>query len=96
MTHAHFLISLTAYYNRKPQATDKGQAMRAFFSNVESIKTDMAEIRTLQREVISMHEKSKTIVKSKDMEMHREDMQVRVIEKTETNVCACVCCVCVC
>jgi hypothetical protein len=56
----------------------------------------MAEIRTLQREVISMHEKSKTIVKSKDMEMHREDMQVRVIEKTETNVCACVCCVCVC
>lgn len=59
------------------QATEKGQAMRAFFSNVESIKSDMAEIRSLQREVISMHEKSKTIVKSKEMERHREDIQVK-------------------
>ncbi|KAF5840438.1 Qa-SNARE, Sso1/Syntaxin1-type [Dunaliella salina] len=58
-----------------PAATEKGQAMRAFFSNVESIKNDMAEIRALQREVLAMHEKSKTIVKSKDMERHREDMQ---------------------
>jgi len=58
-----------------PAATERGQAMRAFFSNVESIKNDMAEIRALQREVLAMHEKSKTIVKSKDMERHREDMQ---------------------
>ncbi len=61
------------------QPTEKGQAMRAFFSNVESIKSDMAEIRSLQREVLAMHEKSKTIVKSKDMERHREEMQVRYL-----------------
>lgn len=51
-------------------------AMRQFFKAVEEIKTDMAEIRGLQREVNQMHEKSKTIVKSKEMQRHREEMQV--------------------
>jgi len=50
--------------------------MRGFFQNVEAIKADMSEIKALQREVMSMHERSKTIVKSKDMASHREDMQV--------------------
>lgn len=63
-------------YARTP--TQHTQAMRGFFANVEAIKADMAEIRSLQREVLEMHERGKTIVKSKDMERHREAMQVRV------------------
>jgi hypothetical protein len=51
-------------------------AMQQFFKSVEDIKGDMAEIRGLQRDVMTMHEKSKTIVKSKEMEKHRKDMQV--------------------
>lgn len=50
--------------------------MQAFFKSVEEIKKDMADIRELQRDVNQMHEKGKTIVKSKEMQRHREDMQV--------------------
>lgn len=59
-----------------PPPTDSEKEMQEFFKKVEDIKTDMAEIRGLQREVNQMNEKSKIIVKSKEMQKHREDMQV--------------------
>ena len=61
----------------QPPPSDGEQSMQSFFRYVEDIKTDVAEIRSLQREINSMHEKSKTLVKSKDMQKHRDDMQVR-------------------
>lgn len=51
--------------------------MQDFFSKVEDVKKDMAEIRSLQKEITTIHEKSKTIVKSKEMQKQREVMQVR-------------------
>lgn len=59
-----------------PPPTDSEKEMQEFFKQVEAVKTDMAEIRGLQREVNQMNEKSKIIVKSKEMQKHREDMQV--------------------
>lgn len=58
--------------------TEQELVMRQFFTSVEDIKGDMAEIRALQRDVMAMHERSKTIVKSKEMEKHRKDMQVSI------------------
>eukprot|EP00197_Chlamydomonas_leiostraca_P011442 CAMPEP_0202869470 /NCGR_PEP_ID=MMETSP1391-20130828/12469_1 /ASSEMBLY_ACC=CAM_ASM_000867 /TAXON_ID=1034604 /ORGANISM="Chlamydomonas leiostraca, Strain SAG 11-49" /LENGTH=310 /DNA_ID=CAMNT_0049549791 /DNA_START=174 /DNA_END=1103 /DNA_ORIENTATION=+ len=58
--------------------TEQEMAMQQFFRSVEDIKTDMAEIRGLQRDVMAMHEKSKTIVKSKEMEKHRKEMQDKI------------------
>ena len=50
--------------------------MQEFFRKVEDVKKDMAEIRSLQKEITTIHEKSKTIVKSKEMQKQREVMQV--------------------
>ncbi len=62
--------------------TEAEMSMQAFFKYVEDIKTDVAEIRSLQKEINEMHERSKTIVKSKEMQKHREDMQVRGCSST--------------
>lgn len=56
--------------------SDAEREMQEFFKTVEVIKTDMAEIRTLQKDITTIHEKSKTIVKSKEMQKQREVMQV--------------------
>ncbi|MEW5300696.1 MAG: hypothetical protein WDW38_005370 [Sanguina aurantia] len=61
-----------------PPPTDSEKEMQEFFKQVEAVKTDMAEIRGLQREVNQMNERSKIIVKSKEMQKHREDMQERI------------------
>eukprot|EP00798_Chlamydomonas_sp_ICE-L_P018466 gene18466-24952_t len=61
-----------------PPPTESEQSMQNFFKAVEGVKGDIAEIRTLQKEINSMHEKGKTIVKSKDMQKHREDMQNQI------------------
>ena len=61
-----------------PPPTEAEREMQQFFRAVEAIKTDMAETRSLQKDILSMHEKSKTIVKSKEMQKHRELMQVRM------------------
>ncbi|KAG2443437.1 hypothetical protein HXX76_001795 [Chlamydomonas incerta] len=52
--------------------------MQEFFKKVEQVKTDLAEIKELQKEILSMHEKGKTIVKSKEMQKHRELMQEKI------------------
>ena len=59
-----------------PVGTDGDQAMKAFFKTVEEIKENMAEIRGLQREVVDLNEKGKTLVKTKDVHKHQEEMQV--------------------
>lgn len=61
-----------------PPPTDQQLAMQQFFTAVEEIKKDMAEIKGLQKDLDQMHERSKTIVKSKEMQRHREEMQVGV------------------
>lgn len=60
-----------------PPPTDAEREMQEFFKKVELVKTDLAEVKELQKEILSMHEKGKTIVKSKEMQKHRELMQVR-------------------
>jgi hypothetical protein len=50
--------------------------MEEFFSRVEDIKSDMGEIKGRQRDIGAMHERSKTIVRQKEMQRHREEMQV--------------------
>jgi len=43
---------------------------------VEDIKKDLTEIKARQREIQQQHERSKTIVRQKEMQKHREEMQV--------------------
>jgi syntaxin 1B/2/3 len=50
--------------------------MQRFFKTVEELKSDMAKIRGLQREVTEMNERGKTIVKTKEVQRHQEAMQV--------------------
>lgn len=59
-----------------PPPTDAEREMQEFFRKVEQIKIDLAAIKELQKDVLSMHEKGKTIVKSKEMQKHRDLMQV--------------------
>jgi hypothetical protein len=59
------------------QQSEQGKEMEQFFAKVEEVKADLADIRSKQREVQEMHERSKTIVRQKEMQRHREDMQVR-------------------
>lgn len=57
---------------------DKSKDMGEFFAKVEELKQDMAEIKARQREIIHMHERSKSIVRQKEMQQHRDEMQVRI------------------
>ncbi|PNW74183.1 hypothetical protein CHLRE_13g588550v5 [Chlamydomonas reinhardtii] len=61
-----------------PPPTDAEREMQEFFKKVELVKTDLAEVKELQKEILSMHEKGKTIVKSKEMQKHRELMQEKI------------------
>ncbi|GFR49180.1 hypothetical protein Agub_g11204 [Astrephomene gubernaculifera] len=61
-----------------PPPTDAEREMQDFFKRVEQIKLDLAQVKDLQREVLSMHEKGKTIVKTKEMQKHRETMQDKI------------------
>ncbi len=63
--------------NIAPPPSEAEREMQEFFKKVEGIKTDLAEIKFLQKDVETMNEKGKTIVKPKEMQKHREDMQVR-------------------
>eukprot|EP00878_Enallax_costatus_P030487 GHUV01033195.1.p1 GENE.GHUV01033195.1~~GHUV01033195.1.p1 ORF type:complete len:150 (+),score=64.12 GHUV01033195.1:1127-1576(+) len=59
---------------------DKGKDMGEFFAKVEELKQDMAEIKSKQREIQHMHERSKTIVRQKEMQQHRDEMQAVINE----------------
>lgn len=52
--------------------------MQSFFQQVEGVKGDMADIRKLQQDINQMHERGKTIVKSKEMQRHREELQNKI------------------
>jgi hypothetical protein len=56
--------------------SEKSKEMEQFFGKVEELKQDMSEIRAKQREIQHMHERSKTIVRQKEMQQHRDEMQV--------------------
>lgn len=56
--------------------SEKSKEMEQFFNKVEELKQDMSEIRAKQREIQHMHERSKTIVRQKEMQQHRDEMQV--------------------
>lgn len=58
---------------------EKSKDMGEFFAKVEQLKQDMAEMKAKQREVQHMHERSKTIVRQKEMQQHRDEMQVDVV-----------------
>ncbi|KAJ9522118.1 hypothetical protein QJQ45_005165 [Haematococcus lacustris] len=58
--------------------TEQELAMQQFFKEVEVIKAEMASIRQLQQEVNQMHEKGKIIVKSKEVQRHREALQEKI------------------
>jgi hypothetical protein len=58
--------------------SERGKEMDEFFAKVEEIKGDMQEIKGRQRDIRAMHERSKTIVRQKEMQRHREEMQVRI------------------
>ena len=51
-----------------------------FFARVEDVKADMQAIRSRQRDVRAMHERSKTIVRQREMQAHREEMQAAINE----------------
>jgi hypothetical protein len=59
-----------------PAANGRTADMDAFFKQVDDIKKDLTEIKALERQVIQMHDQSKTIVRQKDVQQHRADMQV--------------------
>lgn len=59
-----------------PPVSDAEQAMQDFFRKVEEVKTDMGEIKSLQKEIVTLHEKGKTIVKTKEIQKHQEDIKV--------------------
>lgn len=60
--------------------SEKSKEMEQFFGKVEELKQDMAEMKAKQREIQHMHERSKTIVRPKEMQQHRDEMQVRPVQ----------------
>lgn len=64
----------------RDQQTGKGDEMNAFFERVSDIKADMNEIQAKQRQIQAMNERSKSIVRPKEMQQIRQDMQVTINE----------------
>lgn len=58
--------------------------MQQFFARVEEIKVDMTDIKAKQKDLQQQHERSKTIVRSKEMQRHREEMQATINEVNAT------------
>jgi len=58
--------------------SDHEQVMQRFFNHVEDIKKDMASIKELQRQVTQSHESGKVLVKSKEVQRHRQDLQDKI------------------
>ncbi len=55
----------------------QGKAVQQFFRQVEVIKADIAEIRRWQDALKDEHERSKALIKSKEVQQSRQTMQVR-------------------
>ena len=59
------------------RAHDQDRDMEAFFKKVDTIKADMAGIKDKMLEIDGMHDHSKWIVQGREVQQHREAMQVR-------------------
>eukprot|EP00775_Hariotina_reticulata_P007707 gene7707-7906_t len=59
---------------------EKSKDMDQFFAKVDELKQDMIEIKAKQRELLQMHERSKSIVRPKEMQQHQGDMQAVISE----------------
>eukprot|EP00879_Flechtneria_rotunda_P015726 GHRR01016448.1.p1 GENE.GHRR01016448.1~~GHRR01016448.1.p1 ORF type:complete len:314 (+),score=126.88 GHRR01016448.1:294-1235(+) len=55
--------------------SEKTKEMEQFFAKVEELKQDMAEIKSKQREIQHMHEKGKGIVRQKEVQQNKDEMQ---------------------
>jgi hypothetical protein len=71
---------------------EKSKDMDQFFAKVDELKQDMVEIKAKQRELLQMHERSKSIVRPKEMQQHQCDMQVRPTAMRSFQHCYSVCC----
>ncbi len=60
--------------------SERSKEMDEFFARVEDVKGDMQEVKGRQRDIRAMHERSKTIVRQKEMQRHREEMQAVINE----------------
>jgi len=63
-----------------PPAGGDNRDMQIFFARVEEAKGDLSAMRTKQRNVQGLHERSKAIVRAKEMERSREEMQSSINE----------------
>ncbi len=50
--------------------------MESFYEKVNDIKKDFMQIKTLHGEVLASYERGKGLIKTKDMQAHREELQV--------------------
>jgi hypothetical protein len=60
------------------EAGTSSAGLQAFFTEVDEIKRDLADIKQLQGEVEALHQQGKTIIKSRDVKAHQEVMQNKV------------------
>jgi len=61
-----------------PSTSDGESMMVRFYESVAEVKANLVEIKGMQDEIRDMNETGKTLIKSKDVEKHREDMQVNL------------------
>lgn len=57
--------------------SERTAEMNTFFARVDELKADLQAIRSKQREVQAMHERSKSIVRPREMQAARDEMQAR-------------------
>lgn len=50
--------------------------MESFYEKVNDIKKDFLQIKTLHGDVLASYERGKGLIKTKDMQAHREELQV--------------------
>ena len=55
--------------------SERTAEMNTFFARVDELKADLQAIRAKQREVQAMHERSKSIVRPREMQTARDEMQ---------------------
>jgi hypothetical protein len=67
---------------------DQDRDVQAFLARREAIKRDMASIQENLRNIGEMHERSKYLVQRKEVQQHREAMQVGMQQLQEVELTA--------
>ncbi len=52
-------------------------ALQSYFREVESIKKEMDGIKAAQRDLMTMHENTKAMIKTREVQQARQAMEVR-------------------